>query len=97
MGRLDRRSYHSRERAADGGEVGAQFDMGLMYSTGHGVESDYVVAHKWFNLAASQGNVAARSHRADLARDMSPIEIARAQKLAREWMLNHRDAETLSH
>lgn len=89
MGRLDRRSENRRERAADHGEVNAQFDMGLMYSTGNGVDSDYVVAHKWFNLAAAQGNVEARSHRTDLARDMSSIEIARAQKLAREWMLSH--------
>lgn len=89
MGRLDRRSDSWRERAADHGEVDAQYDMGLMYSTGHGVDPDYVVAHKWFNLAAAQGNREARSHRADLARDMSPIEIARAQKLAREWMLSH--------
>ena len=89
MGRLDRSSYLWRERAADHGEVDAQFDMGLMFSTGHGVEPDYVVAHKWFNLAAAQGNEEALSHRADLARDMSSVEIARAQKMAREWMLSH--------
>jgi TPR repeat protein len=86
MGRLDRRSKTAREHAADKGQVEAQFDMGLMYSTGHGVEQDYVAAHKWFNLAAAQGNQEARTHRADLARDMSAAEIAQAQKLAREWM-----------
>ena len=77
------------ENDADQGLASAQFELGLRYSTGHGAPLDYVTAHKWFNLAALQGVAEARDHRADLARDMSPTEIAEAQKLAREWVHIH--------
>lgn len=77
------------ESAADHGEIEAQFDLGLMYATGRGAPQDYVVAHKWFNLAAVQGNEQARDRRVELAQDMSQGEIAEAQRLAREWMHSH--------
>ncbi len=50
------------------------------------VEPDLVVAHKWFNLAASRGNQSARVYRSELALEMAPEQIAEAQKLAREWL-----------
>ena len=60
--------------------------MGLIYSTGLGVEEDLVAAHKWFNLAALKGNDAAKEHRKAMADMMSSAEIAEAQKAAREWL-----------
>ena len=81
MGNIVRAYEHAAER----GQVEAQFDLGLMYATGHGVRQDFVVAHKWFNLAAAHGNGEARAHRLDLARDMSVAEVTLAQRLAREW------------
>ena len=56
-----------------------------MYSTGNGVAEDYVLAHKWFNLAAVLGDAEAREYRIQIAGDMSQAEIAEAQRLAREW------------
>ena len=81
--------FSQYENQADQGSATAQFELGLMYSTGHGAPLDYVVAHKWFNLAAMQGVAEARDHRADLARDMSPVEVAEAQRSAREWVHAH--------
>ena len=75
------------ERGAKAGVGEAQFELGLMYATGHGVPQNYVMAHKWFNLAQMHGISEARHHRADLARNMSTAEVARAQRLAREWAL----------
>ncbi len=72
------------EKTAD-----ALYNLGLLYSTGQGVALDYVQAHKWFNLAAMQGNQAARSSRAELAKEMTADEIAAAQREAREWMTSH--------
>jgi len=60
--------------------------MGLVYSTGLGVEEDLVAAHKWFNLAALKGNEDAKMYRKDLADLMSKEEISEAQKSAREWL-----------
>lgn len=60
--------------------------MGLVYSTGLGVDEDLVAAHKWFNLAAVRGSEDAKMYRKDLSDIMSADEIAQAQKAAREWL-----------
>jgi len=64
----------------------ALFELGMLYATGRDVAADLVVAHKWFNLSASRGNLAAVAYRVELAREMSCEQIAEAQKLAREWI-----------
>ena len=92
MARFDRAlaDYVSeRLAAADGGQVEAIYDLGLLYSTGQGVGLDLVEAHKWFNLAAMRGLQRAVVDRSDLAREMSTGEIADAQRQAREWQKAH--------
>jgi TPR repeat protein len=61
-----------------------------MYEWGTGVPQDYVQAHKWFNLAAAtfttpSGHDMAVQARDRVAAQMTPAQIAEAQKLAREW------------
>ncbi|TNE34638.1 MAG: sel1 repeat family protein [Alphaproteobacteria bacterium] len=73
--------------SADAGVADDQYKAGLLFSTGDGVDQDLVTAHKWFNLAAMNGVEAARENRAEISMDMSAQEIARAQKMAREWMM----------
>jgi hypothetical protein len=65
------------------------FELGLMYCTGRDVDMDLVTAHKWFNLAALRGNEDAKRYRIEISRDMSKPEIARAQRMAREWLSRH--------
>ena len=77
------------QHAAEKGLVEAQYNLGLMYATGLGVARDYVLAHKWFNIAAVQGSPEARVDRSELALDMTSEEIAEAQRLAREWTTTH--------
>ena len=74
---------------AEQGKVNAYYDLGLLYSTGQGVARDYVEAHKWFNLAAIQGVRRAAVDRTDIAREMSRSDIAKAQQLARKWLISH--------
>lgn len=67
------------------------YRLGLEASTvGEGADFDLITAHKWFNLAAMQGNLEARAYRAELAKEMSAEEIAEAQRLAREYLATHR-------
>jgi len=67
--------------------AGAYYDLGLSYLTGtSGKPIDCVEAHKWFNLAAACGSGKAAEARADLALDMSPQQIAAAQRAARGWL-----------
>ncbi len=75
--------------AADQGLAEAQFNLGNMYRTGQGVPQDDVEAHRWRSLAASRATgdrqkeyAAARDQ---LAKRMTPAQLAEAQRLAREW------------
>lgn len=78
------------ESAAVAGGVEAQYELGLLYSTGgQGAPTDYVVAHMWLNIASAKGYAAARRLRAELAGDMSRDQIAEAQRRAREWLARH--------
>lgn len=77
-------------KAAERGAVDAQFALGLRYSTGiGGTGVDVVQAHKWLNLAAHRGNREAKRLRAELADEMTPDQVAKAQRLAREWLTTH--------
>jgi TPR repeat protein len=74
------------ESEAKQGRPDALYNLGLAYSTGQGVDVDYVAAHKWFNLAAIKGSELAKSWRAQISSEMNTSQIAEAQKLAREWL-----------
>ena len=62
------------------------FELGMMYSVGRDVPVDLISAHKWFNLAAMKGNLAAIRLRREIAAQMSDGEIAAAQRAARDWL-----------
>jgi len=84
--------YAAVMSSAEQGDATAQYNLAVMYDTGRGVLQDYVMAHKWYNLAASRyatweaevGANAARS-RDRLTLKMTPAQVAEAQKMAREW------------
>ena len=71
--------------AADQGEAVAQTKIAIMYDEGQGVSQDIVQAYKWYSLAATNGDKPAAELRDALAKQMTPAQIAEAQKLAREW------------
>jgi uncharacterized protein len=62
------------------------FRLGMIYSIGSDVPTDYVSAHKWFNLAARRGNAEAAKLRREIAVEMTEAEIATAQRAARDWL-----------
>ena len=68
----------------------AQTNLGVRYAKGEGVPQDYVQAHRWLNLAASNFLPAEKRDKAVKTRDivakrMTPAQISEDQKLAREW------------
>ena len=73
-----------RQRAEQG-DACAQASLGFAYYLGHGVTQDYVEAHKWFNLSAAAGDTEAGETRDFVAKEMTPEQLAEAQRLAREW------------
>ena len=69
---------------AMGGDIGACFELGMIYSSGSGgIDIDLIEAHKWFNLASVRGDTHAQEWRAEIAEDMTAREIADAQRQAR--------------
>lgn len=77
--------------AASQGDIPALFDLGVAFSTAsNGLDADLIEAHKWFNLAASQGHEEAAWCRADISEEMTAREIAEAQRRARQWLSEER-------
>lgn len=77
----------SRLRDAARGDATALYELGIAYSTGTaGVAIDMIEAHKWFNLAAVSGSMAAQECRAEIAEDMTARQVAEAQRQARAWL-----------
>jgi TPR repeat protein len=76
-------------KAAEQGDTVSQFIVGFTFEKGLGVTQDYVQAHMWLNIAAAHatGNDQQKygAERDELARLMTPEQIAEAQRLAREW------------
>lgn len=72
-------------RAAAQGHAGSQLYMGHLTAEGIGTDRDPVEAYKWYQLAAWQRNSLAVAARERLAAKMSPVQIAEAKELARDW------------
>ena len=67
----------------------ALFERGLYWASGRAGVVNLVAAHKWFNLAAVKGRADAIQMRREVAELMSEVEIAAAQREARDWMTAH--------
>jgi len=73
------------QQAARGGDTFAQYRLGQIYAQGTGAEQDYVLAHKWFNVAATHGLTNAADMREVISKLMTPEQIAEAQTQARTF------------
>src|SRR4051812_41113944 len=72
-------------RLAEQGDVEAQFQLGGIYYSGHGVTKDLGAAANWFRLAAEQGHVGAAFNLGCMFAEGEgvPQSIAEAMKLYR--------------
>ncbi len=71
--------------AAEQGYALAQSNLGAMYANGLGVRQNYVQAYMWTTLASSQNVELAVKWKDFLVKEMTPAQLAEAQRLAREW------------
>ena len=53
-------NYQNKIKAANQGDVSAQYNLGLMYFNGHGVVQSYQEAVKWYRKAANQNYASAQ-------------------------------------
>ena len=72
--------------AAKQGLSSAQYNLFVLFFYGRGVAKDYVRALAWANIAASSGNKDAIKAREVAKKRMTPPQIAKAQKLARNFV-----------
>ena len=76
----------------------AQYNLGFSYENDGGVPQDFVQAHMWFTLAASRFPPGDYHDTAVQGRDlvaerMTPAQLAKAEKLAQEWLPRGERAE----
>ena len=72
---------------AEQGDADAQYYLGVMYSAGEGVKQDYILAHMWYNLAASNGSERGKKSRDFIALGMDFTQISKAQDMARDCLI----------
>ena len=78
--------------AAEQRDALAQVKMSASYVLRRGFLKDYVYAHMWGNIAASNGNEGGSKLRDVVAERMTPADISNAQRLARECVQkNYKD------
>ncbi len=72
-------------RAAEQGDASGQFNLSSMYGEGQGVPRNFVQAYMWMTLATARGNEISVTGLKILEKEMTPAQLAEAQRLAREW------------
>ena len=77
-------------KAADAGDTFAQSSLAEMYLDGRGVERDLAQAYKWTVLAEPRSNPQRVQWNSfpvrRIAKMMKPAEVAKAQKLVKNWL-----------
>lgn len=68
---------------AEQGKAHDQYNLAALYAMGQGVPQDYIEAYIWLNRAATQGFKRAAEFRDELAKQMTPWQLAEAQRLSR--------------
>jgi len=72
--------------AAEQGDVGAQLFLADSYAYGYGVEPDYVQSYMWYEIAIRYWGPLAVRARDMVAKNMTPEQIAKAVRLAGDWL-----------
>ena len=73
-------------KAAEQGHVDAQNSLAVRYKHGQGVPKDMVQCLAWRIIASEQGSLRAFEWKRKDSVTMIPADIAKAKKLAKEWM-----------
>ena len=71
--------------ALDGG-ADAQWQLGIRYESGQGVQRDPVAAARWYQLGARHGSVGARFALENLSRSLTGAQRAQAERLAGDFV-----------
>lgn len=76
-------------RAAERGYADSQLAIGILHQLALGVPEDAIEAFKWFDIAAVTGREEAAVFREEVAAQMTPAQIAEADRRAQAWQAAH--------
>jgi localization factor PodJL len=91
VARNDATAFGWFQQAAEFGVADSQYNLGLLYQHGHGVEPNVEQALYWFLVAARQHDLNAIDRAVALAAEMAPDQVARVQARARRFQPRHAD------
>jgi TPR repeat protein len=77
------------EMAARSGSPEAQFFLGLMNLRGTGIRADRVSGAMWIQVASAAKLKPATKEAHNLSRELSPNELAQAQRRTNDWLAQH--------
>ena len=83
----DQEAARNYRLAARQGFVKAQYKLGLLYLKGQGVTQSTENAYAWWSVAASKGHKDAQKYKDSAQQQMTPKQIASAQKIAKQLWL----------
>ena len=64
----------------------SQFNLGMLYARGLGVEQDFEQSYKWFSLAARSGDADAGKARDDIAKSLTADAVSRVGAEVERWV-----------
>lgn len=79
-------------RAADRGLRDSQYNLGVLYARGLGVQANLAESYRWFSLAANQGDTDAAKKRDDVAKRLDQQTLVAAQLAVQTWAAAPSDA-----
>lgn len=79
-------------RAADRGLRDSQYNLGVLYARGLGVQANLAESYRWFSLAANQGDTDAAKKRDDVAKRLDQQTLVAAQLAVQSWAAQPSDA-----
>jgi TPR repeat protein len=85
----DKQAVYWFTKAAEQGDALAQFSLGSMIYIGEGTSKDDVMAYVWWNVAAAQGSENAIKVRGLVEKELTPDQLAEAQKISKEYYANY--------
>jgi TPR repeat protein len=78
-------TFEETRAKAEQGDANAQYNLGVRYRKGEGVDKDVAVAVKWFRKAAEQGRVDAQHNLGSIYAD--GIGVVKNDLIAYQWYL----------
>ena len=83
--KIENEAVNLLKKAAMLGDRPSQQTLAARYQIGRGVPRDIIKAYAWYNVAGANGDPSASKSRDLIATEMTPDQIADAQRLSGEW------------